>query len=79
MQRKQYQYGKHHTGSNMKNPKQISDTTLLNFMFNDRVVCRYVFDHDIPVFKAEKGVHSVYHNTPREALRGLYILLKEKK
>ena len=63
----------------MKNAKQISDTTLLNFMFNDLVVCRYAFDHDTPVFKAEKGIDSVYGNTPCEALRGLYILLKEKR
>ena len=63
----------------MKYPRQISDTTLLNFMLNDRVVCRYVLSHDTPVFIAENDVDDFYGNTPREALRGLYILLKEKR
>jgi len=72
-------HGKHHTGSNMKNPKQISDTTLLNFMLNDRVGCRYVLSNEKPIFVAEKGLDFAYGNTPREALRGLYILLKEKR
>ena len=63
----------------MKNPTKISDTTLLNFMYSDRVVCRYVLCHDTPVFTAENDEDNFYGNTPREALRGLYILLKEKK
>ena len=63
----------------MKNPSKISDTTLLNFMLSDRVICRYVLCHDTPVFTAENDKDNFHGNTPREALRGLYILLKEKR
>ena len=63
----------------MKNAKQISDTTLLNFMFSDRVVCRYVLSNDTPIFVAENDVDAFYGKTPREALRRLYVLLKEKR
>lgn len=63
----------------MKNVKQISDTTLLNFMFSDRVVCRYVLSNDTPIFVAENDVDAFYGKTPREALRRLYVLLKEKR
>ena len=61
----------------MKKPKKISDTTLLNFMLNDLVGCRYVLSNEKPIFVAERGLDSVYGNTPREALRGLYTLRRK--
>ena len=53
--------------------KRVSDTTLLNFMLSYRVDCQ-VSDYDRGMFEARSGSDSVYGNSPRDALRGLYIL-----
>lgn len=60
----------------MKNAKQISDTTLLNFMFNDRVQVE-VHDTVHPHFMASVSGEHVYGATPREALRGLYLVRRK--
>ncbi len=62
----------------MKNAKQISDTTLLNFMFRDCVNVQCFNSLYSTNFKAETGGDSVFSETPREALQELYILRKGK-
>ena len=64
----------------MENSTQVkkpSDTTLLNFMFNDRVQCRIV-DLYKPVFGVEAGLNTAYGSSPREALQELYAMRKER-
>jgi hypothetical protein len=60
----------------MQTSEKVSDTTLLNFMLSDRIECR-VISYNTPVFIAEKGLDTVYGKSPREALRGLYILRRK--
>ena len=60
----------------MKKPKKISDTTLLNFMLNDRVKVE-VHDSVHPHFMASTSGDYVYGATPRDAIRGLYILRRK--
>ena len=57
--------------------KKPSDTTLLNFMFNDRVQCRIV-DQYKPVFAVEAMLDTEYGGSPREALQKLYALRKTR-
>jgi len=65
-------------GGTMRNPEKVSDTMLLNFMFNARVECR-IADQNKPVYWAQIGLDTVYGKTPREALRGLYILRRGER
>ena len=60
----------------MKKPEQISDTTLLNFMCNHRVQVE-VHDTVHPHFMASASGDYVYGATPRDALRGLYIVRRK--
>lgn len=59
------------------NEKKISDTTLLNFMFNHRVSVRCFRSGDNPNFRAEAAGDWVFGATPRDALRGLYIVRRK--
>lgn len=60
----------------MQNPEKISDTKLLNFMFNDRVQLE-VHDSVHPHFMASTSGDWVFGATPRDALRGLYIVRRK--
>lgn len=58
--------------------KKPSDTTLLNFMFNDRVNVQCFNSLYSTNFRAETGCDSVFSETPREALQKLYALRKTR-
>ena len=61
----------------MQKPEKISDTTLLNFMHNHRVNVRFFRSGDNPNFRAESAGDWVFGATPRDALRGLYIVRRK--
>ena len=64
----------------MENSTQVkkpSDTTLLNFMLNDRVQCR-IIDHYKPVFGVKAGSNTAYGSSPREALQELYAMRRNR-
>jgi len=60
----------------MKKLEKISDTKLLNFMLNDRVQVE-IHDSVHPHFLASTSGCYVYGATPRDAIRGLYIVRRK--